>query len=258
MKGLGIFIHSVKQVFGNFGAAIRISAVLYLVQIGVALALGQSLTSADASQYAEMAQTGNFPVVQLLVTLIIALVTSLWIAVAWHRYVLLNEEPGSVVPAFRGDRILGYFGYSILIALIMVVLGAIIGMVAGLVLGPLLLSNGPTLVGLLLIGLVVYVPLLVIGYRLSVALPASALGAPLGLGGAWERTKGATGTLLVLGVISVVAAFLLDAPATYVFVPGSVPAIIWSALTQWVFVMVGVSILTTLYGHYVEDRALNA
>lgn len=257
MKGLEIFIHSVKQVFGNFGAAIRISGLLYLVQITVTLVLGVNLEAVDPQVMAQMVESGNFPFVQLLIVLLIMVITSLWIAVAWHRYVLLGEEPGSIVPAFRRDRIAGYLGYSILIAIIVVVVGTVLGLVAGLVVAPIVMGGGANLIGFVIVGLIVYLPLLVIGYRLSVALPASALGAPLGIGGAWEQTRGTTGTLLVLGLVTLIAAFILSAPAVYLFGPTSAAAQVWNVLTQWVFVMVGVSILTTLYGHYVEKRALN-
>jgi hypothetical protein len=57
-------------------------------------------------------------------------------------------------------------------------------------------------------------------------------------------------------LLSVIGAMLLGLPNMFLFAPGSVPGLIWQVVTQWVTVMVGASILTTLYGHYVEGRPL--
>jgi hypothetical protein len=35
-----------------------------------------------------------------------------------------------------------------------------------------------------------------------------------------------------------------------------ITAILWQLVTNWLVTMVGVSILTTLYGHYIEQRPL--
>jgi len=201
------------------------------------------------------AQTGSVPWGGLILALLIMVVTGLWIAVAWHRYILRVEEPGSVIPAFKGDRMLAYFGYSILIAIILILMSLVLGLVVGLVVGPFLGSS--PLFGMIVIGILVYVPLVIVAYRLSVVLPAAALGEELGIGGALERTRGTTGTLLLLAIISLIGAVVIDLPTAYIFTPGSIISIIWSALTQWIVLMVGISILTTLYGVYVEDRKLN-
>ena len=117
-------------------------------------------------------------------------------------------------------------------------------------------SSSPGFFSVIVVGLLVYVPMIVIVYRLSVVLPAAALEESLGIGGAWERTKGTTGTIIVLAIVSALGFIVIGLPVLFIFNPGSVPAIIWSFFTDWVAIMVGVSILTTLYGHYVEERPL--
>jgi len=39
---------------------------------------------------------------------------------------------------------------------------------------------------------------------------------------------------------------------------GAFLALLWTLATGWVIMVVGVSILTTIYGHYVEGRALSS
>lgn len=256
MNGLDIFSHSLRQVFGNFAVAVKISALLYLVQFGVTLWLGSMMPNFQMGAMDPNAM-GDVPWGLVIVSYLVLLITGLWIAVAWHRYILLSEEPNSFVPTFRGDRMLAYFGYSILIALIMIPIAFILTFVVGLLAAPFLMSSsGPGYFSVIVVGLLVYVPMIVIVYRLSVVLPAAALEESLGIGGAWERTKGTTGAIIVLAIVSALGFIVIGLPVLFIFNPGSVPAIIWSFFTDWVAIMVGVSILTTLYGHYVEERPL--
>ena len=252
--GLDIFLHSIRQVFGNFGAAIRISALLYLVQIAAIYLLGAGLL-ANPELLQAQATGGDVPWGGLILALLIMVVTGLWIAVAWHRYILRVEEPGSVIPAFKGDRMLAYFGYSLLIVIILILVSLVLGLIVGFVVAPFL--AGSPMIAVVIIGILVYVPLVIIGYRISVVLPAAALGENLGIGGAWEKTQGTMGSLLLLAIISLIGAVVIDLPAAYLFTPGSILSIIWSAITQWIVLMVGISILTTLYGVYVEGRKLS-
>ena len=255
MNGIDIFGHSVRQVLGNLTAALKISALLYLVQFGVSLWFGSKVPASGVGGMSAEAMA-NMPWGAMLVFYIVLLITGIWIAVAWHRYVLLNEEPTSVIPAFRGDRMLAYFGYSLLIGLIMIPIVFILFFVASIIVVPLFMSGGPNMFGLIVMALVVYVPIIVVVYRLSVVLPAAALEENLGIGGAWEQTKGTTGTMLVLAITTVLCYMIINLPVFFVFPIASVLATIWTFFTGWIAVMVGVSILTTLYGHYVEKRPL--
>jgi len=247
MKSVDIFVHSIRQVFGNLPAALRISGALFVVQAAVRLFFGPIDPQA-------MAESGQVSLGPLLMVTVVTLVTSLWIAVAWHRYVLLQEDTGAAVPAFRGDRIAGYFGYSILVALVLIPVAMVLGLMVGVVAAPFMTAE-PTMGAALVVGLLVYVPMVMIGYRLSVVLPAAALGEPLGLPGAWNATKGETGSMLGLAVISVACAIAIQVPAPMILGDGPI-GLVWQIVAQWVVVMVGASILTTLYGHYVQQRPL--
>ena len=73
----------------------------------------------------------------------------------------------------------------------------------------------------------------------------------------WEATRGQTGTILILAVILVAFSIGLQYLASLAFTdPFSLPAIVLNGVVQWFVGMVGVSILTTLYGHFVEGRPL--
>ncbi len=259
MQGLQIFIHAVRQVFGNFSAAVRISGLLTVLQIALVFVLGvQVIYSADGGRAMMMA--GTFPWGRVVLYLLLSTIAGLWIAVAWHRYVLREEDSGAVIPAWHGDRIWAYFAKGFLIGLAVVavafVTALIIGLVTAAMFGGRQLSLGAVPVYGIIVGLLMAWPVIYVFYRLSPALPAAALGEPLGLGDAWRKMAGKGGTIFVLALISIVASIIVGSGPIYLLGLTGVPAFIWVVIVQWLSVMVGISVMTTLYGHYVEGRAL--
>jgi hypothetical protein len=251
MKGWQIFTHSVRQVFGNMDAALKISGPLYLVQMAVALFFGFNVfAGVDLSD-----KGANIPWGPLLLVIAVVWTTSLWIAVAWHRFVLRVERPRSLLPDFNGERIMAYFGRSVIIALLLVPAALLIG-VAASILAYAFMPFGPGVMGFVAT-ILLLVPTIYMALRLSVSLPAAALGEPPGIGDGWRATMGQAADLLFLAVILLVAGSLLALPEKLLLPPGSVITMVWTALTGWVQMMVGASVLTTLYGHYIEGRTLS-
>ncbi|MGL4281106.1 MAG: hypothetical protein ACRCS0_12115 [Albidovulum sp.] len=247
MKGYQIFLHSVKQVFGNFGAAVRISGLLFLVQVFATLFFGRTAMMSGMQDAMAMPNGG------MLLLMLVTLITSLWIAVAWHRFILRVEEPQAILPAFHGQRILAYFGYSLLILIIAAIPAAVFGYLGATIVNALSYNILTSLIAML----IVLVPVLLITLRLCAVLPAAALGEPLGIAGAWNATSGATVDFLLLAVVATVASFLVDLPM--ILFMGIMPlAMAWGLASAWLKMMVSASILTTIYGHYVERRSLAA
>ncbi|MGC9368510.1 MAG: hypothetical protein ACP5DX_03115 [Paracoccaceae bacterium] len=252
MTGIRIFIHSVRIVFGNFGAALRISGLLYLVQVAAAQALGV-LPTAGLPQGEGVVPEGGHLWGRFAMTAVVWVVASLWIAVAWHRYVLREETPGSLLPAFHGGRMLGYLMWSFLITVVAALAGAVLADVAFGLLWRVPVQGSFPMVSLL--PLVIAVPLLAVTFRLLTVLPAAALGEAFGLGDGWRKTAGHVRTFLVLAVLTILIQGIIN------WVTGGVGFATPVSLTiyyvsEWVKLMVGISILTTLYGHFVENRAL--
>lgn len=252
---LRIFLHSLRQVFGNLGGALQLSGVLMLVQFGVLLTFGQSLMM-DEDTMRQMIVQGQMPWGRFVLAALVSTVLWLWLVVGWHRYILLNEQP-KLVPAFRAERMLGYFGKSILIGLILIPLALILGFVGGGIASGVVHGGGSVLPALILMALLVYIPLATVGTRLASMLPGAALEPGVPVFSGWEATRGATVT--ILGVVALSAAFtiILEFVGARLFSsPTSVPALVYELIKQWIVAMVGASILTTLYGHYVEKRPL--
>lgn len=254
--GWQIFIHSIRQVLNNLSAALRISGALFLVQLVVSYALGVSLSGGSEAEFQQRMMSGEFPWLGMILVLVITVITGIWIAVAWHRYVLKVEMPGSFIPPFHTDRVLSYFGNTLLLMVIAIPIALVTSLIVGLVASAFYSGNGVPGLGFgILVGVLTMLPVIVVIYRLSVILPGSALGQGVRLAEAWRATAGSSGAIILLAVLSILAAIIIDLP---LMVLGSVPVLVfaWSAVTAWLKMMVGISILTTLYGHFVEKRPL--
>lgn len=255
MKGLDIFTHSIRQVTGNLGGALKVSALPMIIQVAAMLAFAGGMMSGMGPEGQMSRGMGMGMGLGGLVVLVVAVVTSLWLAVAWHRFVLLNEQPGGYVPPYHGPEMMAYFLKSLAIGVILIVLGIVLGMVAGLLLSPLMM-HGNLLIFMLLTGLFVQLPLTWLGLRMGTVLPGAATGANPTLTAGWDATKGAEVDILVLAAVAVVAHLALAVLGILVFDNIPIVNTVWSVAVTWLTTMVGVSILTTLYGHYIEKRAL--
>lgn len=240
--GWQIFTHSLRLVWANLGVAFRISAVLYIV----------------SAVFQVLAQTSDFGAIEngvpstdggglQLISTVVSIITSLWIAVAWHRYILLEEVPEGLLPNWHGARMMAYFGRSLLIGLTMlgVILLSALPMLAGIqgVLGSAIITFGAIFSIFLF-------------YRLCAVLPSAAMGEPLTLAEAGRATEGNTGTIVVLVLCMIGGVFLLMIPAAILAPIGLVLSLVYMIGAQWFMTMFGISIFTTFYGHFIEKREL--
>jgi hypothetical protein len=245
MAAWRIFIHSVQMIFNNLPQVVRI--VLVPMGIGIAVialfaVLGVSMDGTDA----EGATGGQIVGMILLALVLIGL--ALWVVVAWHRFILLAEYPQGWVPMLRTDRMLSYIGHSLWLGLVMMglmlPLFLVVGVIGGLV--PLIVT---------IVSVVVIVAANVVFFRLSTILPAAAIGKPLTLKAAWAGTEGSSVTILILVLILGAAQFALQLLLGLLLLAPVIGAVLM-VLGTVVSGLVNISVLTTLYGYYIEKRAL--
>lgn len=244
--GLRIFMHSVNLVLNQLNGALRISGVLYVASLLVSIV--------SYFFFVQSAMTDPTPPWQAIILGIVIGFLYLWIAVAWHRFVLLDEMPQTLLPPFHGDRMAAYFGRSVVLFLIILLIAIVLGFVNGIVIAA---TNGSPLALMLTTLLIVFVTL-VLSYRLAPMFPAAAIGKALGVREAWAATAGANGTILALALISALASVIVDLPVFLLreFPGGAIITFLWTAVTAWFKLLIGVSILTTLYGVFVEKREI--
>ena len=179
------------------------------------------------------------------------MVAGSWIAVAWHRFILSEEIPSGYIPKFHGRRMMAYFGQILLLGLLIGVL--LTGLETILMFQFDNLSE--TLTDIIFLGLIGSL----IGsvfFRFAAILPAAALGDWLGWGGAWRTTKGSTGSLVLVSLVLWGGLMWANEHVTDLISGNLFLLALWTIPFQWIFLMIHVSILTTLYGHYVETCEL--
>jgi len=259
MKGLTILLHAIGMVTSNLSAALQISAVLMAVQFVLAMALGVQFLYLGTDT-TDMIMSGTYPYASAGLVMAIQAVSTLWIAVAWHRFILREEQPGAALPAFNGAAILSYLWAGFIFVLVIIAVAIPFGLLAGLLAAPLMASpsaGSATVSGLILFALL-WLPVTYISYRISPILPSAALQERIALKEAWYATGTSGVAFLVLAVASVLAVWILNLPVTLLARASTFLAFVWAFAVQWAVLLVGVSVLTTIYGHYVEKRALNA
>lgn len=251
MKGWHIFVHSVRLVMSNLEQAFRVSIVLYLVQVANQVQMFLNpLPVMTGPLGTDMPMVSPGFAVQTFLLGLISLMASLWIAVAWHRFVLKEEYPDGWLPKWHGAFMLGYLGRSILIGLAVSagVLVVAIPVAAVTTVVPALWG----MVSLILIGVGAY-----LFFRLAVILPAAALGEPLTLRDAWGATSGESETFVTLAALVVAASILVMLPSWVHNNTGSLINLIYGLVVNWFVTIIGISVLTTLYGHFIEKRAID-
>jgi hypothetical protein len=250
--GWQIIQHSFVLLFRNLTDALKVSVGPIMLVAIFAFAIIAAL-GASAEDLIAVAQGGT-PSSALSLAILILLLgfvfVSAWIAVAWHRLILLEEYPG-ILPAIAGRPIWSYAGRSVLIGfltLLAMIPAAILIGLASEMLGP-----GQPIVGLLA-GFLLGTFLSFIWLRLAIVLPATALGRPLTISAAWAATAPLSNAILTASAI-LVGLNVGVAVITGAIFQGPVGVFV-DIIVNWTTLMVGTSILTTLYGVVVEKRTL--
>ena len=263
LVGFRIVFYSIRQLLGNGSAALRI--FLLPTMLTFAFINYFQLNCIFSGPAIDQAiRGGYFPWFATTALFVVSELLFLWCAVAWHRFVLLNEAPSLPLLPLRVGRAMAYFRRSLWTLLLALVPFLVLGVIAGLifaVLGrqafaPASKVYHPTIFTALstfaidcLVGAVFL--------RVLTSLPAAALGVPGSVKETWAATRSQLPTLLIISgsllLFKHVTTWLMQA-ASVGTETASGAAI--RVTVYWVTWMFGLSLLTTLYGYYIEKRPL--
>lgn len=245
MKAFRILLHALRQVFGNSRQVLAISVPPLAIQAILLGIVVSWLAGLDGNQ-----PSGGWFLTVLALGLVY-LLSLVWLAVRWHRFVLLNEQENLLSPPPRA-AMMRYVGVCLLIALAMFAAALLIGLVVTAV-----AAGGG---GLLAVLAAVAMAILAHGLALilGTALPGTAIGARQPVRAAWESMKPAGGTVLLLAIIALAVNALAEAASMAVEASDLPDALIFGFILvfYWLASLVTLSVLTTLWGHYVEGRPL--
>ncbi len=182
------------------------------------------------------------------------------IAVSWHRYILGDELPQGLQRLRLDATVWRYAGNVLLIVLLLslCIVPAVLafGIVAAM-------FGNSALVIIVPASLVLLLAIIPSSYRLSVKLPAIALErTEYGLRNAWADTRGNSWQLLGLALLYfllVLVAALVAGGIGYGLGQlageiGQSVSIAIQLVVNWVVTILGVTMLTSLYGFFVEGR----
>lgn len=248
--GFAILRHAIRMIFHDIWATLRITVgpvlLAVVAMVGIFMTVGapgrMRHTIGLRPDYSDPAMT-----LALLLGVVVAMVCITWISVAWHRYALLSEPPGPVLPRWRGAEVWSYILAALKLAALALVLLIPAMFALGVLIAPFTRWDG----AMMIIGTLLQIALTVFFLRLSLILPAAALGKPLSLGASWSATRGMLGA-----IATVAAAFLLMQLLNQGLARGGLLSGLLALALSWFSVMLSLSVLTTLYGARIEGRAL--
>lgn len=252
MSGNRILLHSLRMVFGNMRIALHISAVVYAVTVVAQYLYLHAIFGANGDITVNALGDRLLPV---SVTIFFAVATffgSIWIAVAWHRFVLLEEVPDGYLPKLHSRNMLEYLGVVFMIVLVLMIPVLALSLVAGVLLAPLIALNQ----AFAILFPLAFLPVVALFFRLSPMLPGAALGRSLKMADALNVTRPFAKAIWGLAAIELVLSMVLNLSVEFIFPSNMAFLIIENAILGWVVMMVNASLLTTIYGVAIEEREL--
>lgn len=253
--GWKIVAHSFALLFRNLTEALKVSIGPFALAIVFgALAV---VMAGGGPQSVLLAMDGGeaAPAVALalLAAMMAVVVASAWVAIAWHRFVLVEEYPG-LLPKIPSGVLGGYIWRSFTLGLMMVFIAIPLSAIAGIVLGLTGLSG--FVLAEMAASFAVATALSYLWLRLAIVLPAIALGRPMNLPQAWAAGSPHAGEILKAAAILVAVNLVGSRILALLPLPDLLGLAAQLVLT-WVTMMAGTSILTSLYGVLIEKRSLN-
>ncbi|QBF34127.1 hypothetical protein [Thalassococcus sp. S3] len=252
MKGWQIFEHSVRLVLENLREVLQIALLPLALACGIIfaalLALGLPLEYFLSGRLSARPDVTARSLVLFLALSTIAVLAFVWVAVLWHRFVLLGERAQGWFPRFPEDRILAYVARLLLLSLLaaLIAVPVIFVIVAFGLGGPFGVFSVPVLVFLVSLFLFRFFPM----------LPAAAIGQPLGVSDAWSATSGSMGAILVLIAMGLVMNVALGV-LFYVLDP-LLPAfaMVVNVLGNLLIGLIHISMITSYYDYFIEDHRI--
>jgi hypothetical protein len=266
--------HAVFSVFRNMGAAIRISWPWAIILTLVAAVLVYFVLRSGYGQTPLEPERGaGTLVLAALIGLGVFSAAFASIAVNWHRYILLDEIASGNDRLRLDRRVLRYAGrmylaglitLAIIIAPYVVISSLLFGIYSPEELQAARLFSREWFALTLFQGVFATCAGAIL-FRFALCLPAAALGKfEIGIFESFSRTQGNTWPLAVIAAgsfglqiaaqVAVEGLAVLMAALDTAIGYGGLVAV--SVIVSWFFTMFGITMLTSLYGFFVENRKL--
>ena len=248
-----IVLHAFRMIFGNIVDALKVSVgpiLIWLAIVAATFVVFRLPVAPLAGTAMGAPLDGGGFVIAFAIILVSSLAIFAWIAVAWHRFILLEQYPG-MLPAWKDQPITPYVLKSITI-FVLLVLGALLG--GFVVIGLFSAIGGPALVtfGIMAISFM----LSYFALRMGLVLPAAAVGEEMEISESLAQTKPMSSNIFGVAATMIFLNFVAGLVVTTIYSFASIIGVVLDIATTWLFIMANISVLTTLYGMLIEGREL--
>lgn len=253
-KATAFFAHALNMLFHAPATTLRVVLPAVLWVMGSAAVAGMLASDALATVQNALQDAPPPPADQLFILIICGIAGILGyalMAILWHRHVLLERETQAEVrPSMQ--LYWSYVWRAIVLGFVQFLAAIPIGLAMMLLSGLM----GRSTVTLMLIGLAAGVAFLWVALRLSLVLPAAAMGRVMSIRESWEATAPLAGTLWALAVLLAVVNTMLGVISGVLLPDDPGVRLLLDSALYIIEGLVFVSALTTLYGHLIEGRTL--
>lgn len=265
MQAMDIANEALDSVLGNVKTALRISIPIFLFCFALAALMGFDfwkvfLSSQDKEQLSLIMQP-RFSTLRVFIIPVIVLVGSMyWITVAWHRFIILGEQPRGILPKLHLGRIWAYIWRLMVLTIVIGLVGILpLAILSSAVGGGKVdvanyseaLAIGPIAVVMNALGTIVFAYAFM---RYSPFLVAAAIGKPIWAASGRKATYWIRKDIFLLSIGYAVVTLL----STIVGAGVSVGILyIDLGITlgfHWIAFMFSISLITTLYQQSAEHH----
>ena len=257
---MAILAHALRMLVHEPGTTFRVITPALLLVLGSAI--GAMVFASDAIVALQVVtETMEMPPASSILLLfglgLIGLIGYALMAILWHRHVLLNGDARDTDLRPDTSVILGYIWRAIILGFVQFLVAIPIGMAIAILGGiGAAFSGGANMILFTIVGVAAGVIFIWIGLRLSVVLPAAALGNLMRVGESWQVTAPVANALWGVAVLLAVINTILTFVSTAILPGDPALSLVFQTIIYIVEGLVFVSVLTTLYGHLVENRPL--
>lgn len=257
MSSLAILRHAVLQIIRQPIDVLRIFLLPLSANFLIFKLSGLAFTLSPF--YAAIAfSRGQIPWGRLGAVTLVTMLIGLWAAAAWHRFILLAERPRGFWPMVPWPAFWAFLRRGLLVGVLILLIVFLASAAFGFVLGfASAFTKRPPGILAQAIGLCVFLPILVQSLRLAVVLPAAAIQAPHSMGEIWKHMSDLFLTLLGLLIALIALRYLSGELLSLLgLTPLTTRGLVVFAILEIPQIILMLSVVTTLYGRYIEGRDL--
>lgn len=200
---------SLQLITNNVYDVLRICAVLYLLNLifkMIVMYVFAGIWTVEPVKFDVEEINSGLVALMVIGSILVSTIITLWVAVTWHRYVLLEEAPNGWLPRWNKSANLSYFYQILKLVLISLVLGMVVGVLITTSIGMTGDASGKFWVFLAII----IVAFAFIILKISLIFPSAAVETNMTVADSWCETNPYNKTLLALTIAAVSFGFLFD------------------------------------------------